>query len=86
MDNINKISNIKFTYYAGGIIKGRTYVGGILGEIAKEIYNADGYNRYYSNYVETNLISEDISTVSLGIGNMPQAGLLSRRGLGHCHI
>ena len=75
MDNINKISNIKFTYYAGGIIKGRTYVGGILGEIAKEIYNADGYNRYYSNYVETNLISEDISTVSLGIGNMPKENL-----------
>ncbi len=75
MDNINKISNIKFTYYSGGIIKGRTYVGGILGEIAKEIYNADGYNRYYSNYVETNLISEDISTVSLGIGNMPKENL-----------
>ena len=72
MNNIRNVTYIYINYYAGGNVTGKENVGGIIGEIAKEIYNEDGKKRYYSNYVETELISEDKDTVSLGIGNMKE--------------
>ena len=72
MNNIRNVTYIYRNYYAGGTVTGKENVGGIIGEIAKEIYNEDGKKRYYSNYVETELISEDKDTVSLGIGNMKE--------------
>ena len=72
MNNIRNVTYIYRNYYAGGNVTGKENVGGIIGEIAKEIYNEDGKKRYYSNYVETELISEDKDTVSLGIGNMKE--------------
>ena len=71
MNNITNISIIESNYYVGDSVTAKTNVGGIVGEIEKELYT-DGGKRYYSNYVETNLISEDINAVSLGIGNMPK--------------
>ena len=71
MNNITNISIIESNYYVGDSVTAKANVGGIIGEIEKELYT-DGRLCYYSNYVETNLISEDISTVSLGIGNMPK--------------
>ena len=71
MNNITNISIIESNYYVGDSVTAKNNVGGIVGEIEKELYT-DGGKRYYSNYVETNLISEDINAVSLGIGNMPK--------------
>jgi len=67
MDNLTSVTSIRQNYYAGAIIQSKQYVG----EIVKEIYDEDGVKRYYSNYVEANLVSEDPYTISLGIGNMP---------------
>ena len=75
MDNITNISQIYSSYYAGGTIKGKENVGGVIGEIAKNIYDADGVKRYYSNYIEANLISENSNMTSLGIGNMPKENM-----------
>jgi len=69
MDNLTNQSNIGNNYFVGKDITSKANVGGIIGEIAKELYIEDR-NHYFSNYVETNLISEDSNTVSLGIGNM----------------
>ena len=71
MDNLTSVTSIRQNYYAGAIIQSKQYVGGVVGEIVKEIYDEDGVKRYYSNYVEANLVSEDPYTISLGIGNMP---------------
>ena len=72
MTNISNVTYINNSYYAGGTITGKENVGGAVGEIAKTIYDEDGKQRYYSNYVEANLVSEDKEKVSLGIGNMKE--------------
>ena len=72
MTNIINVTSILNSYYAGGTVTGKENIGGIIGEIAKEIYDEDGKKRYYSNYIEAELISEDKETVSLGIGNMEE--------------
>ena len=70
MNNIQNRTSIYSNYYAGGIIQANEYIGGVIGEIAKGIYNEDGIKRYYSNYVDANLICEG-KYKSIGIGNMP---------------
>ena len=72
MTNISNISYIYNNYYAGGTIQAKTNVGGIIGEIATELYDKTTTNYYYANYIEATLISENTSTTSLGIGNMPE--------------
>ena len=72
MNNISSISYILNNYYAGGTIQSKTNVGGIIGEIATELYDKTTTNYYRQNYIEATLISEDNSTTSLGIGNMPE--------------
>lgn len=42
MNNIRNVTYIYRNYYAGGNVTGKENVGGIIGEIAKEIYNEDG--------------------------------------------
>ena len=72
MTNMSNLSNIYNNYYAGGTIQSKTNVGGIIGEIATELYNKTTTDYYRQNYIEGTLISEDNSTTSLGIGNMPE--------------
>ena len=67
MNNLSNISQIRQNYYAGGTIKSKENVGGIIGEIEKELYMAETY--YKQNYVEANLISENSNAISLGVGN-----------------
>ena len=72
MTNMSNLSNIYNNYYAGGTIQSKTNVGGIIGEIATELYDKTTTDYYRQNYIEATLISEDTSTTSLGIGNMPE--------------
>lgn len=72
MTNISNGSCIYNNYYAGETIQSKTNVGGIIGEIATELYDKTTTNYYRQNYIEATLISEDNSTTSLGIGNMPE--------------
>ena len=72
MTNLSNVTYINNSYYAGGTITGKENVGGVVGEIAKQIYDEDGKQRYYSNYIEANIVSEDKEKVSLGIGNMKE--------------
>ena len=65
--NIPNTSDIHSNYIADSTIKGQSNVGGIIGEIAADLYEPEIY--YYGNYVEADLESEDDTTVSLGIGN-----------------
>ncbi len=70
MNNLGNISQIRQSYYAGGTIKSKENVGGIIGEIEKELYMADSY--YKENYIEAKLQSSNLETISLGIGNIPK--------------
>ena len=72
MNNINNTSQIFNNFYAGGTIQSKNNVGGIIGEIATELYDKTTTDYYRQNYIEATLISEDDSTTSLGIGNMPE--------------
>ena len=72
MNNINNVSSIYRNYYSEGTIRSKTNVGGIIGEIATELYDKTTTDYYRQNYIEGTLISEDNSTTSLGIGNMPE--------------
>ena len=38
MDNLTSVTSIRQNYYAGAIIQSKQYVGGVVGEIVKEIY------------------------------------------------
>ena len=42
MDNLTSVTSIRQNYYAGAIIQSKQYVGGVVGEIVKEIYDEDG--------------------------------------------
>ena len=65
----SKVSSVQECYTARGNVESKTNVGGLIGNIQKELYMPEKY--FYSNYVDTNLVSEEISSISLGIGNMP---------------
>ena len=70
MDNLNNLSQMIGNYYARGTVKSKENVGGIIGEVEKELFMPKNY--YKQNYIEANLISEDANTISIGIGNMPE--------------
>ena len=65
----SKVSSVQESYTARGKVESKTNVGGLIGNIQKELYMPEKY--FYSNYVDINLVSEEISSISLGIGNMP---------------
>ena len=69
MDNQTNVSKINKSYYVRGVVKGKENVGGIIGGIAKELYDKTDTDYYTRNYIEGNLISENEETTSLGIGS-----------------
>ena len=74
LDNSNMtaaygVSNIFTNYIAQSSIIGESNVGGFIGSIAKELYMPDTY--YYSNYVQADVIGDNLNYSSLGIGSMP---------------
>ena len=68
MTNVSNTSRIYYNYFVGTVY-GKTNVGGLIGNIAKELYMPDKF--YYGNYVEADLSSTDRSSISLGIGGRP---------------
>ena len=69
MTNVNNKSTIFDNYYADGVITGQNNIGGIIGGIAEKLYT--DVDCYYRNFVEAKLESNDQTTISLGIGGMP---------------
>ncbi len=68
MTSINNKSIVKENYFVGNI-NGNSNVGGLIGNIAQELYMPELY--YMSNYIEGRIQSGSNANVSLGIGNMP---------------
>ena len=66
MTAVNKRSMIFYTYVISEHIGGQLKVGGIVGDIATDLYMPESF--YYSNYVQADIESEDSSSISLGIG------------------
>ena len=66
--NMTAVSNTTRIYsnYFVGNVSGTTNIGGIIGDIAEDLYMPERF--YYSNYIEAYLDSDDTNTVSLGIG------------------
>lgn len=67
MSAIQNKTIINENYFVGNI-SGNTNVGGVIGNIEKELYMPDSY--YCRNYIEAHIKSESDRNVSLGIGNM----------------
>jgi len=59
--------------YAVNNIDGTNNVGGLFGYIAESLYKPESY--FYRNYVQSDIISSDKSTTSIGIGNMPRENM-----------
>ena len=74
LNNENTSASNNNNFYLNAVydsrLQGKSNVGGIIGKVNKELYVGQN-GRTYSNYVQADLISEDINTVSLGIGSMP---------------
>ena len=68
MTSVNNKSVVKENYFVGNI-NGNSNVGGLIGNIAQELYMPELYCT--SNYIEARIQSESNANVSLGIGNMP---------------
>ena len=64
-----RVASIYDNYIADAKIQAPMNVGGMIGEIATDLYTVKDF--YYSNYVEAELESEDPNNVSLGIGGRP---------------
>ena len=69
MTAANNTSGIYESYFAGGQIIAPSNVGGLIGDIAEDLYMPESF--YYSNYVQADIESEDSSSISLGIGGRP---------------
>ncbi len=74
MDNTNMTGSIYYTriYYTmllDSTVTAPTKAGGLIGDIATEIYRATSY--YYNNYIDADVTSQDESTGSLIIGSRP---------------
>ena len=61
------------TNYAVNKITGNSNVGGIVGNLTSDLYRPDKYT--YGNYVQTQIISNDGNTTSIGIGNRAQQNM-----------
>ena len=70
MNTVTDRSSILMNYFAGNTIKAKANVGGIVGKIGKELDTFDEF--YKNNYVEADLICDDETSVSLGIGSNPE--------------
>ena len=57
------------TYTAGGTVKAIKNVGGLIGEIAEELYIEQNF--YGNNFTQVDIEGEDQNTVSTLIGNRP---------------
>ena len=73
MNNENTSASNNNNFYLNAVydsrLQGKSNVGGIIGKVNKELYIGQN-SKTYSNYVQADLITEDINTVSLGIGSM----------------
>lgn len=49
-------------------MSGKTKIGGLVGDIDVELYEAPNTKFYYNNYVHAELKSEDDERVSMGVG------------------
>ena len=68
-NNMTAVSNTSYifhNYIANSDITGDKNVGGIIGNVVSDLYMPESF--YYSNYVEADLSSTDINSISLGIG------------------
>ena len=65
MTAVSNTSSIYRNYFIGNI-SGQVNIGGMIGNIADNLYMPENY--YYSNYIEAYLTCDDTNTVSLGIG------------------
>jgi len=74
MTATNRRIRVFDNYVASGNIRGQSNVGGIMGDIAEDLYTAQTF--YYSNYIEAQLQSDDPNTVSLGIGGRTDQNLV----------
>ena len=57
------------TYIAGGTVKAIKNVGGLIGEIAEELYIEQNF--YGNNFTQVDIEGEDQNTISTLIGNRP---------------
>ena len=77
LNNTNMTETYKAHYiinnYAVNNIDGTNNVGGLFGYIAESLYKPESY--FYRNYVQSDIISSDKSTTSIGIGNMPRENM-----------
>ncbi len=67
--NMTAVANTTYIYHnyvANSDITGDKNVGGIIGTTETDLYMPDTF--YYSNYVEADLSSTDLHSISLGIG------------------
>ena len=68
-NNMTAVSNTSYifkNYIANSDITGNKNIGGIIGNIESDLYMPENF--YYSNYVEADLSSTDLNSISLGIG------------------
>ena len=73
--NMTDTYNVNYVLYNYAInnIVGKNNVGGIFGYIPESLYKANSYFR--SNYVQSDIVSSDKNTTSMGIGNMPKENI-----------
>ena len=73
MENIGmNAATKKIVFYrnivADSKLSGKTKIGGLVGDIDVELYEAPNTKFYYNNYVHAELKSEDDERVSMGVG------------------
>ena len=73
LENTNMAANyltsyIYLNYIANSTIEAPEKAGGIIGDTSVPLYYQSGRNYYYRNLVEAQIICDDESTASLGIG------------------
>ena len=72
LNNKNSSESNSNNFYYNAVydtkLQAKSNVGGLIGEVNKELYI--GMNsKIHSNFIHTDIVSEDINTASLGIGN-----------------
>ena len=74
MTATNRRIQIYNNYVGNGTIKGQSNIGGMIGDIAEDLYTAKSF--YYRNYIDVQLESNESNTTSLGIGGRPDQNTL----------
>ena len=68
MNDTNTVSKVQSSYVSNSVVKAKQKAGGLIGDSSVPLYESNIENYYRQNLIEAQIICDDETTASLGVG------------------